>query len=80
MQKYSISSRAIHWLMALLIFFMLGLGIYMTKILPKDASNHLEIYSLHKSFGVVALIFVTIRILNRLICRAPALPNNNAKI
>lgn len=74
MQKYPLSSRIIHWLMAAIILFLLGLGIYMTDFLPKDAPNHLEIYSLHKSFGALALILVIVRICNRLIYKAPQLP------
>ncbi len=74
MTKYPLSSRIIHWLMAALIFFLLGLGIYMTDFLPKDAPNHLEVYSLHKSLGAIALIFIFIRVINRFIFKAPALP------
>ncbi len=79
MTKYSLPSRIIHWLMAVIILFMLGLGIYMTTFLPKDAPNHLEIYSLHKSIGAIALILVFIRILNRFINKAPALPETIKK-
>lgn len=74
MKKYALSSRIIHWLMAALILFMLGLGIYMDDFLAKDASNRMEIYSLHKSLGVVALIFIFIRIINRIIVKVPELP------
>jgi cytochrome b561 len=79
MTKYSASSRAIHWFMALIIFSALGVGIYMTKILPKDAPNHLEVYSLHKSIGVIALLFVILRIINRFIFKVPALPKTIKK-
>jgi len=78
--KYPLSSRIIHWIMALLIFFMLGLGLYMTKVLPKDAPNHLQIYELHKSFGVLVLILVLVRIINRLVKGAPPLQETIAKI
>lgn len=74
MKKYPLSSRIIHWLMAVIIFAAIGVGLYMTKVLPEDAPNHLEVYSLHKSFGVLALIFVIFRIVNRLVFKAPALP------
>lgn len=78
--KYALSSRIIHWFMALVILFLLGLGIYMTEFLPKDSPNHLQVYELHKSFGVVALIFIFIRIVNRFIKKAPALPDTMPKI
>lgn len=78
--KYHASSRIIHWLMALIIFGALGLGIYMTQFLPKDAANRFQIYDLHKSLGVIALILIAIRLVNRLIHPAPALPEGLPKI
>lgn len=78
--RYALSSRIIHWFMALVILFLLGLGIYMTEFLPKDSPNHLQVYELHKSFGVVALIFIFIRIVNRFVKKAPALPDTMPKI
>jgi cytochrome b561 len=80
MQKYPLSSRVIHWLMAAIILFLLGLGIYMTEFLPKDSENHLQVYELHKSFGALALILVFLRIFNRLVLKAPALPQTMPKI
>ena len=80
MQKYSISSRIIHWVMALLILTLLGLGIYMTEFLSKESENHMLVYDLHKSLGVMALIFIFIRIVNRFIYKAPKLPNSMPKI
>jgi len=78
--KYSLSSRIIHWLMALIILSLLGVGIYMTEFLPKDSPNHMAIYDLHKSFGVIALILIFVRIINRFIYKAPALPQSLPKI
>lgn len=77
--KYALSSRIIHWTMAIIILSLLGLGIYMTEFLPKDSPNHLQIYELHKSFGVVALALIAIRILNRFAKKAPPLPNTMPK-
>ena len=77
--KYALSSRILHWLMALLILALLGLGIYMTEFLSKEAPNRMEIYSLHKSLGVLALILAFIRIVNRFLKPAPKLPDAIAK-
>lgn len=77
--KYALSSRIIHWLMAAIILFLLGLGIYMTEILPKDAVNHLQVYELHKSLGVLVLILLFVRIINRIVKKAPPLPNTMPK-
>lgn len=72
--KYHLTSRILHWLMSLLIFGLLGLGIYMADFLPSDATNKFQIYDLHKSFGVMVLILVFIRIFNRFLHPAPTLP------
>jgi cytochrome b561 len=66
--------------MAAIILFLLGLGIYMADFLDKEAPNRMDIYSLHKSLGVIALILIAIRIFNRFINKAPALPNSFPKI
>lgn len=78
--KYHISSRILHALMALIIIGLLGLGIYMADFMPEDAANKFQIYSLHKSFGVMALILVVIRLVNRFINTPPALPEGLPKI
>lgn len=78
--KYPISSRIIHWLMAALIIFLIGLGIYMSQFLSKEAPNRLDIYNLHKSLGALALGAVFIRIINRGIFKSPELPNSLPKI
>jgi len=78
--KYHISSRIIHWLMAFLIIGLLSLGIYMDNFLSHDAPNRFEIYSLHKSFGVIALVLIFVRIFNRFIQLTPALPEGLPKI
>lgn len=49
-------TRTIHWSMAALIITLLALGLYMTSY-----HNH-EIYPLHKSLGVIALIALLIRL------------------
>jgi len=61
--------------MAALILPTILLGIYMTDYLPKDAQNRMQIYGLHKSIGIIILILFFIRVINRLIKKAPALPN-----
>lgn len=52
----------------------------MTDFLPKDSPNHLQVYELHKSFGVLALALIFIRIINRFIKKPPALPDSMPKI
>lgn len=79
MEKYSPSSRILHWLMAILIIALLGLGIYMTTFLDKEATNKMELYGLHKSLGVIALALIFVRIANRIKNPAPQLPKTIKK-
>lgn len=78
--KYPLTSRILHWLMAAIILFLLGLGIYMTDFMSKEAPNRMEIYNLHKSLGALVLVLIAIRILNRLTFKAPAFPDSLPKI
>ncbi len=74
--KYSLPSRILHWVMALIILFLLGLGIYMTEFLNEASEDRMKIYNLHKSLGVSVLILVFIRIINRFKNKPPTLPES----
>ena len=76
--KYSYSARVFHWLMALVIIVAFALAFYMTS-LNKENENRLFFYSLHKSFGVLALILIFARIINRFLYKSPQLPVETAK-
>ena len=59
-----------HWLTAALVFTMLMIGFVMVNSL----ANYARLVMVHKSLGVVILVVVLVRIVNRLTHRAPALP------
>ena len=73
MEKYSLSMRIIHWLMALLIIILLAVGLWMSG-LPNDYPGKYDFYALHKSFGVIALLLIVVRISVRMRSKVPALP------
>lgn len=62
--------RAIHWLMAALIFIALALGVWSTQ-LPR-AEFRSEVLFVHKSIGITVLALVLVRIAVRLMVGAPA--------
>ena len=64
--------KLVHWLMAVMIIAMLASGIYMEG-LPKSDFKY-EIYGWHKSFGVLILGLIFIRIILRFSTDIPALP------
>lgn len=62
-------SRLLHWLSALLIVGLLLVGFIMTELRPSP--DTIRIYNLHKSFGLLLLAIVLVRILWRGVDRAP---------
>lgn len=68
---YSLGARIMHWAMALLLLSLLFAGLAMVQSL---APWHLTLLNLHKSFGVIALIAVIVRLIIRLRGTTPALP------
>ncbi len=75
--EYGTFSKALHWLMAVIILTLIGVGIYMAD-LPKESAEQkqyaFQFYGLHKSFGVVVLVLLIVRLAWIRISPAPALP------
>jgi len=71
--RYTLSAQALHWLIALLIFGLFPLGLYMSD-LPLSVLK-IELYAWHKWFGISVLVLVVLRILWRLTHRPPPLPD-----
>ena len=60
-QGYGLVSKALHWLIAVMILTLIGVGAYMTD-LDKDAPARAQIYGLHKAFGVKVLGLVGLHV------------------
>jgi cytochrome b561 len=76
--EFGLLSKALHWLMALIIITLIAVGIYMAD-LPRDTQEQKEyafqFISLHKSFGVLALVLIIVRLLWLRLSPAPTLPD-----
>lgn len=72
-ERYGLVAMTLHWLIALLIFGMIGLGWYMTG-LPVGVRK-IQLYQLHKSLGITVLALVVLRLGWRLANRPPPLPD-----
>ncbi|RUO20895.1 cytochrome B [Aliidiomarina iranensis] len=70
---YALSARVMHWAMALLLLSMIFAGLAMVQSLQPW---HLTLLGLHKSFGVIALLAVIVRLIIRLRNATPALPDS----
>jgi len=69
-EQFPLSSRILHWTMAVMILTMLFIGIGMVASLE----DYHWLVSIHKPLGIAVLIMVAIRLINRLIHPAPPLP------
>lgn len=71
-EPYSRTAVAIHWLSALLIFGLVGLGWYMVD-LPKGPDRGYY-FALHKSIGLTVFALLWLRLVWRYRHKPPALP------
>ena len=62
MTRYSIVAIVLHWLIAVAIFILLGLGFYMTGLPDSAAAEKLKLYQLHKSIGITVLVLSLCRL------------------
>jgi len=69
-QHFTLLSRVLHWLMAVLILAMLFIGVAMVS----SISDYHRLVSIHKPLGALLLVLVTIRLINRLRNPPPPLP------
>jgi cytochrome b561 len=69
MTAYSPLARALHWVTALLLLLLFGLGLSMTRWVPDE--QKIRVYSWHEWVGVTVFALTAIRLMWRLTHRAP---------
>lgn len=74
--SYGPLARALHWIMALLIVVQAGMGLIMVHEAPEPnvwatLTNAFDLYSVHKSLGILLLLLVLVRLANRIIAGVP---------
>ena len=69
--RFNLLARLLHWTMAVLVLAMLFIGIGMVSTI---SPRYHALVSIHKSIGIVILVLVAIRLINRLISPPPPLP------
>ncbi|MEK7811250.1 MAG: cytochrome b [Pseudomonadota bacterium] len=72
--RYTNTAISLHWLIALLLFISIPLGVYMHD-LPLSPYK-LQLYSYHKWIGVTIFMLAVFRLYWRISHRPPALPEN----
>jgi len=75
--RYPRRVRWLHWLMAVIILGMLAVGFTMVHLIDDAVPVKFDwLYPYHKSFGMLALILVLIRLAVRRSARLPGLPRS----
>jgi cytochrome b561 len=69
-QQFTVSMRILHWLMAAMVLTMLGIGVAMVASL---AEYH-ALVSIHRPLGILILLLVVIRYVNRRFSALPPFP------
>jgi cytochrome b561 len=69
-ESYPALLRALHWLMAAIIFTAISLGVWAIN-LSRGTPLRVELLDLHKSLGVTALALVVLRVIVRLASKTP---------
>jgi cytochrome b561 len=69
-QQFPGSMRFLHWLMAAAVLSMLGIGVAMVASL----ADYHELVSIHRPLGILILILVVIRYINRRLHTLPSFP------
>lgn len=70
--RYSGVAIALHWLMALLILGLIGVGVWMSDLKPSPRT--IQIYTWHKWIGLTVLLLALARVLWRVYRRPPPAP------
>lgn len=69
-RPFPLLSRVLHWTMALLILAMLFIGVAMVSSL----SDYHRLVAIHRPIGILLLVLVAARLINRLLSPPPPLP------
>ena len=69
-RQFTAFSRLLHWLMAPMVLSMLGIGVAMVV----SVANYHRLVSIHRPLGIVILILVVMRYVNRKLHPPPPFP------
>ena len=73
-ERYSTTAILLHWIMAILLITLFGLGWYMQD-LPKGSDERSWFFALHKSIGLTMALLALIRLAWRFAHTPPTLPD-----
>ncbi len=68
-ERWGAVSQSLHWLIVLLILAQGSVGLLMGEM--RNGPDKIQVYALHKSFGLTIMALVVLRLLWRLVAGAP---------
>jgi len=71
-RQWGLVAQGLHWLIALLVIGLAFVGLLMDEL--PNSPTKVQVYALHKSFGITVLALVILRLIWRLYDRRPELP------
>ena len=71
-QRYGVVSATLHWLVAIAVYGMFALGLWMVTLSYYDGWYH-QAPELHKSIGILLMMGLVIRVVWRLFSPPPAI-------
>lgn len=77
---WGLPARALHWISAALIVFLLGFGIYMTGFIERSAPVRLPLYGFHAWTGIALLTLLVARLPWRFANLTPASAENSTPL
>ncbi len=81
--SYGTIAKAFHWVMFLILLGMVAVGYYMYELpadTPQQMGYKFGLYDYHKSFGILILLLVVLRLGWRMINPVPKMPGGMRKI
>ena len=84
--RYDRVQVMLHWIIAVMILCMIGLGLFMvelpkkSELPPGEESVRAFYFLLHKSLGITVAMFIILRVIWRLTHKAPPLPDSIGKL
>ncbi len=74
--QFTVVSRILHWLTAILVFSGLLIGFFMVN----SVADYETLLMIHKSIGATVLVVMVIRVINRIRHHPPALPDSVGRV
>lgn len=81
--SYGNIAKAFHWIMFLILSGLVIVGYYMSGLptdSPAEVADKLALYDWHRSFGIVILFLVVLRLGWRLVNPVPKMPDSMSRI